>query len=121
MKQVSWLQLVDYCPLRIFGCLHLLDRMVKVRIELLPRGFHTHQALFRQQIAQLTLDQLEPLAIFGACRTWIGGERVTKRVEDRKKALGEELDAPMVILMALSFDPLAVILEVGLPPHESIL
>ena len=50
----------------------------------------------------------------------IRDERVTKSIEHRKNTLGEELDSPMVILVALSFNSLAVILEVRLPANEGI-
>ena len=71
MKQVARLHLADNDSFLMLSRFHPLDRVMKMRVELLPHRINAHEPLLRQRLPQLAADQLETLAVFPTVETLV--------------------------------------------------
>jgi hypothetical protein len=120
MKHVAGLQFSNHRSVRKFRSFDALDGVMKMRIEMFAGGFDALQPLFRERVPELAMDELETLALFRERRAVHGGKSSFKSIENGQKLLDEYFHAAMAVLLALFFDALAVVLEIGLAAHERI-
>ena len=120
VKHITGLHFADHDPVRMFGGFHALNRVMIVRIELLPHRIDSNKPLLRQRFPELPPDQLEAPVIVGVRRIAGNRESPIEGIEHRKQAVDERLDAAMTFLMALLLHALAEILEIRLAADECI-
>jgi hypothetical protein len=87
---------------------------MQVRIELLPDSLDGDHAAPAQDVAELTVDQLDAAAVrLGAFRARVGLERALEVVHQRKQLLDHAGGGRVGPRLALAFDALPVVIELG--------
>ena len=120
VKYVAGLKYFDDRSVRVVERFNTANRVMNMRIEILALGFDSLEALLREGIPKLAVDELETLAIFGVGWLVVRGERALEGIENGQKLFYQRLDTAVTVLLALFFDALAVILEVRLPANQRV-
>src|SRR5580698_1633973 len=118
MKYVAGLQNVDHSAIRVIGSLHLLDGMVQIRVERFSLGIDLLEALLRQSIFQLPVNQLKTLAVIFVASIAMSRQRPLESIKHGKQRFDQRLDAAMMLRLPLALDAFPVILKIGLPSHQ---
>src|ERR1700719_4853706 len=106
----------------VFGLVgfRAIDCLMKMRIEMLADRLDALDAELGEVVEELLVDQLETLAVIFVGRLAVRGEGMLETVNDGNERFDHPSGIALGIFGALSFDALAVIIEVGLAPQQRL-
>src|SRR6267154_2927017 len=120
MKHIAGLKHLQYgavCMVRRFCAVHCLMQM---RIKRFSNRINPLRTQLRHAFQKLFVDELKALAVIVVFGFAVRRESVLKPVNHRNEPFNHASRGALGIFKTLFFDPLAVIVKVGLPPQQSL-
>ncbi len=120
VKQIARLKHFEDGAILMIGGVHAFDGLMEMRIEELAKRIDALGAKALQRVKKLSLNELEPLAVFFVCRLLVRGQGALEGVEHGQKTLDGMPGDATGILPAFALHALARVFKIGLAACKSL-